>query len=588
MPNPYTITINFETENINDIPDTYDLILTFTVDLNAANQVHTNKDKNLEIKQHGSLEWDFDLEDSLLMPGDLNLQLTDEDEYLAGLLFGSSGEQAATRKQFQVELQINSVTEFIGFAVEDEIQFNHGIKILSFKSSPQTDVLNKTSIYDDDDLPLDPTNRTQGASVSITAAARRSAPNDDEVDITHTSNADFNTNSEIVISGVLGMTDLNRAFTVLSEVSNTVTRVQLNTEQVYESGGTQKLMDFAFNDALQDFMEEIFQLVDSSITVASSKLDFSGPGWKLNKTNPTGFTISAVAIDTPVAGKVRITHTFTSSFTAGDTVFIDQVLGITDLNQEWVLDAVPDTTHVDIVLATAQTYTSGGRIYEVDEVDWDSTLRHSASLLFNSPTFGITTIGDLLRKLSRDWFCYAGMVHQQKAFFKRMYEYNSGTAQTLGVVKRKQTRYRFNIIDYVKVTPIESSTVKFFDAGIFSSLVHRSLKFTDVLPFFWRNIGGSSGTNVKHGAGADPIYEAKDPALNDLQWYPHGQLLANLYDNYRGNMANNREVTFMAEGVGYNPLLSVNHESEGFWVVGLKKDFAKDMSILKCIFIEAT
>jgi len=591
LANPYTITVTFAQETVVD-SDTYDLILTFTVDLDAANQSHTNADKNLEIKHHGSLEWDFDLEDRLLMPGDLNLKIIDPDEYISGLMFGTSAEQVATQKQFQVEIKINGATDFLGNAVEDEITFDHGTFILSFRASPRIDIINKKAIYDDEDLPMDPIGRSSGASVAITAAVRRSAPNEDEVEITHASNADFNTGENIVISGVVGMTDLNRPFVVLSEVSNTVTRIDLNTEQTYISGGTQVHTVLNTYTNIETLLEEIFQLVDASITVASGRLDLSGPKWKLNTaSNTVTDAITGAAADTPSVGKVRLTVTSSSGVVAGNTVYIRQVVGMTDLNEEFSVDLVPDATHFDVVLATAQTYTSGGRYQKITQVDWDSNVQMVDGTLYDFfSTVAFATVGELLRNFARDWFCYTGMIHTQKAFFKRLYEYDGGNVQTLGTILKKKTRYRLGVIDYAKVTPPGAGLSNiFFDAGVFSDLVNKSFKLTDTLPHFFIDFGPNSASNVRH-SGTN-VWLAKDTILDgsgQTRWRPHSQLLADLYFDARGTISKNREVTFTVTGVGYDVLKSVDESSEGFWLIGLKKDFETGISVLKCIFIEAT
>lgn len=595
MPDPYTIIINFTQEEVNNTPDTYDLTLTFTVDLNAANQVHTSAIKNLIIEQHGTLEWDFDLEDGLLVPGDLNLQIVDPDEYLAGLLFGSSAEQTATRKQFRVSLSINGTVDFLGFAVEDEIQFNHGTKILKIKAIPKIDDINKLAIVDDDNLPLDPLNYGTVIAESISNAVRRASPNDDEVEVTHNSSPDFNVASKIIISGVAGMTDLNRAFLVDAEVSNTVFRVKLNTEQVYvaTSGQCQVIGgNMPASKSIPTLIEDIFQEAESSISISGGEIIVTGPGWDMNKDIPITRDISAAAFDTPVAGKVRVTITTTTGLVATDSIHINGVLGMTDLNDEFAVDNIFSATQFDVVLATAQTYTSGGKVKEISQQTWGANTFCLPVNYFDDDENGLKTLGDVLRSLSSDWFCYAGMVHQERAFFKRMYTYESGNKQTLGTVKDKTTRYRFGLIDYVKQTSKNvAGSVKFFDAGVFTSRINRVFKVDNVIPSFWLNIGGLSFSNIKLSSGAvDDCFEAKDPILDDttVGWEPHGKLLARLYLDSRETMAKNREVSFTVDGVGYDVLKSVDHESEGFWIVGLKKDFSTGISVLKCIFIEAT
>ena len=141
---PYTVTVTFDVENVNNTPDTYQLILTFTVDIEGTTRAETNKQRNIEITDHGELEWMFKIEDRLLTPGELSLQISDPDEYISGLMFGLTAEQAATRKQFEVELLINGTTEFLGFAVEDQMSFDHATFLLDFVAVPEIDIINKS------------------------------------------------------------------------------------------------------------------------------------------------------------------------------------------------------------------------------------------------------------------------------------------------------------------------------------------------------------------------------------------------------------------------------------------------------------
>jgi hypothetical protein len=158
MANPYTITVTFAERDINSesTPDTYDLILTFTVNADSTNEAYTDSDKNLKILDAGELTWEYDLNDSLLVPSVIQLTLSDKDAYLEGLLFGTTAQQIATEKNFKVEIQINNVTKFLGFALETSIVVNPDTNELTFRAAPQIDVLNKTAAYDSNGLPLDP------------------------------------------------------------------------------------------------------------------------------------------------------------------------------------------------------------------------------------------------------------------------------------------------------------------------------------------------------------------------------------------------------------------------------------------------
>ena len=94
----YTITIDFPTLDVNPGfgTDTIQLELKFTVDSVGANQSFQSSDKDLIVKNYGNLSLDYQIDDPLLVPSDMNFEINDNADYLAGLMFGSSTEQAAT------------------------------------------------------------------------------------------------------------------------------------------------------------------------------------------------------------------------------------------------------------------------------------------------------------------------------------------------------------------------------------------------------------------------------------------------------------------------------------------------------------
>ena len=74
---------------------------------------------------------------------------------------------------------------------------------------------------------------------------------------------------------------------------------------------------------------------------------------------PNTGTITAAAANTPSAGLVRVTFNTTFGLDPFDTITVAGVVGMTALNGVHRIQAV-NGNQVDIVLATSQTYTSGG------------------------------------------------------------------------------------------------------------------------------------------------------------------------------------------------------------------------------------
>ena len=151
--NPYTITLTSAAEAIGIDSDTYQMILVFTVDLEASVQTHSFADKNLVIMDRGKSTWEYDLEDALITPQMERIKISDPDGYLTGLLFDLSAEQAATQKQFTVEIKRTGTQTFKGKSLEDSVEAvlvdsSSSAYELSFEAMPDTDVLNETGLYD--------------------------------------------------------------------------------------------------------------------------------------------------------------------------------------------------------------------------------------------------------------------------------------------------------------------------------------------------------------------------------------------------------------------------------------------------------
>ena len=156
----YTITVTSTAENINNTPDTYQIVLTFAVDLVAANQAHDFIDKSLIILDHGKTKWAYKIEDSLVTPQSQSFTIADSAGYLRGLMFGTSAEQAATEKQFKINLKLNGTSIFKGTAIEDDItaewiEDTTGAYIFRFSAFPEgIEEITKQELYHEDGTPV--------------------------------------------------------------------------------------------------------------------------------------------------------------------------------------------------------------------------------------------------------------------------------------------------------------------------------------------------------------------------------------------------------------------------------------------------
>ena len=109
-------------------------------------------DKGLVVTNWGTLEWDYDLEETLIVPGSMEIEISDKDLWLHDILFFN----ALYQTRFTIELKLTGTTEFLGDVNEDTIFYDYGERILKFRATPQIDIINKRMAYDEDNATLNP------------------------------------------------------------------------------------------------------------------------------------------------------------------------------------------------------------------------------------------------------------------------------------------------------------------------------------------------------------------------------------------------------------------------------------------------
>lgn len=500
-----TSVITFPVQKINET-DTIQLVMEFVIS-NIANGVDYNaKDIGLRVLNYGKLDLSYELEDAFLTPSKYTLVIGDARGHLNNFFFGS-GDYTNYNKQALVTLKVNGVSKFIGRIVEDSIDYDYDRMIVRFNSAPQTDVLNKRMIYDEEDNALNP----------------------------------------------LGY-------------SPTTYRM------------------------VRQILEDAYKLVNSSISYSNDSLE--------------------VIHDWNFQGLRTVNGCFIN------TIGFDEIYQLVDP-------------------------------------------------LFFDTSFGLRTIGDMLRKLAVDWCSFTGMISHDKAFFKKLFHYNENNIQTVKVDGWKKG-YRYGLIDYVKVsTNISGEGV--YDEGVFTELEGRYL-IRKALPGFWRGAGGTGGSNVRatisrldvfvfntgstigvvpdegavysnngshfrvigtpwidgltsriatekisgvftpnasgtltkvsgggnatydytswdNGNGEYLIGQSRDPNILNNSFRNHGDLMAKFWYKYRGNIQNCRVDKFLLRGINYDFLKDFNYKGSKFQPIGMTFDLASDVTECEAIYL---
>lgn len=129
----------------------------------------------------------------------------------------------------------------------------------------------------------------------------------------------------------------------------------------------------------------------------------------------------------------------------------------------------------------------------INDIVFEEILQLVDPLFFDN-SYGISTVGDVLRKLAVDWCSFTGFISYDKAFFKKLFHYDAANLQTV-YVHGWRKGYRYGLIDYVKLTTGVASVNEPYEEGTFTELQDRFIN-KKTLPGFW--VGpSSSDTNVK-------------------------------------------------------------------------------------------
>ena len=588
MPDPYTITLTSDDEDINGT-DEIQVIITITVNASASNEAYTFAAKNLYLDNHGSLAFGYEVDNLLMVPGEYDVKIFDKDEYLDGLIFGTTD----LDKQFAVELKLNQATFWKGFAEIGDISFDSGPNILSFRATPRMDLLNSTTAYGPGGVVHDPLDYSDTSPVNISAAAHTSG----EVLVTHTSDAGFNLNFSVLIAGVVGMDELNGYHIITEETSSTQFKVAFTTDQSYTSGGTCKVMDITGDPykTITSVLEDIFQVVESTISYGTGQISILHD-WLFNvddrSNNMNQFALSAAS---HAGGTVTVTHgSHSGQIVTGDDVWFVDVEGMTDLNGHFLNVTVNSNTEMEVTLTTAQTYTTGGQVREIEtEADLRDLLINVEDMFFsqNDPVALVNkTVGDVLKSFAFQMGCFTGMIHNNKAFFNKIYLYDSGNLQTLGTVLEEKHEYRYPIITYVEIKAPDEIPQR--EGTVTESEDQKLVR--DDMALYLKAIYPSGFTTSDFKADditGDPfVVNIRDAETNTVaggEFLDSANQCARYWYFHRNDPVKTRVDTFLVVGVDYDYIKNFTLNSNKYSVIKMEIDFDNNQTEFEAVYLGA-
>ena len=223
----------------------------------------------------------------------------------------------------------------------------------------------------------------------------------------------------------------------------------------------------------------------------------------------------------------------------------------------------------------------------------------STQELFYEVDRGLVSIGDVLRKLAVDWCAFTGMIHKEKAFFKKLFSFDSSNTQTLGRVLDRNFTYRYSLLDFVYIHYTYLDAIKKYTRGTDTHIADRTLD-RDILPCFGRDddwVGGVNPTipvytNVYAKIHPDDglelqygIVGVKDPVLLSSNWSNNGDLIAEFWFNFRGSIEKCRVDELVVEGITYDFLKDFVDQGRRYQTLEMEKDFANNVTTFGSIYL---
>ena len=513
------ITITSTVKNVGD--DTVQVILTIPK-ASGADESWTFGANGLTIQKWGRVNWQYVIDDPLMVPGIYSMTINDADMRLKGILYGPNINFSIGNYP-SVELKINGVSKYNGLVQEQSgMVWNAGVRTVDFIFTPGTMALNTTRIYAKD--------------CDTEPAAIRSAVKDgDSVIVTtdflvSTHIPRYVVGTMITIKEVEGMTDINGRFkisgifyTADNLPDKTKFRIDVSTTQTYSAGGTatQSVCYNPFNYELDDYigvkqiLGDIFRLVNPSLTDNQVQIfhDWIFKGYKYHSA---------------------------PFYPVEDIVFEELAFWINSL----YFNSTNGVVNVaDILKKLALDFCSFAGMVDKNTPFFKKLFHYNAS---NTQTLKL--VKD--RKFNYKYSLIESANASIALWWNASYVYAKGKES--GIDERNLQRDIFT--------------------GFYYSADNA-----------WQTVVNA---NIDRGSGDELYYviRGKDPVLLSGAWADMGSLITEFWYKYRGNILNCREDLIIAEGIGYDYLKDFPDDGRKYQPIGLTLDLDAGESEFDAIY----
>ena len=123
-------------------------------------------DEGVRILKYGKLSWKYRIDEPLMVPGRVKMELVDQNGVFAGFLFPAVGTEVINPLA-EVKISINGTVEFSGKIAEDSARYDLGTKVISFEVESSLQAINDQMVFDLDDNAVNPFGYSSSAILSL-------------------------------------------------------------------------------------------------------------------------------------------------------------------------------------------------------------------------------------------------------------------------------------------------------------------------------------------------------------------------------------------------------------------------------------
>lgn len=213
----------------------------------------------------------------------------------------------------------------------------------------------------------------------------------------------------------------------------------------------------------------------------------------------------------------------------------------------------------------------------------------------NASNYGVSSAGDFIKTMAKIFGAYTGMISHDKAFFNKLFHYDSSNLQSVNILSQNKT-YLAQTFEYVEATThigTEYSQTYIEPSGALNPNIEGKDLIEDVFTGFMGFDGSLAAhtqvaASVQRGNSDDGYYSIQavsDSNIDSGVFMDNGSLMAKFWYKHRGLIKNMRIDKFTARGIKYDFTKNFNFNGEKFQIISLRQQLGKNLTHIDAIYL---